>query len=195
VIQRDVLFKVLDALDALGIPYMIVGSFASNYWGRPRATHDADLVIEIAPDRATDLASLLEDEFYAPDFAIQEAAERRSHFNVIHMEHPFKVDLWVRRDTPYDRACFSRRWQGTMFDRPVWVASAEDTILSKLLWYRTSPVLHRQFQDALEVYEIQEPALDQAYLNHWAATLGLADLLAQIREQAALPPDTGESQR
>ena len=57
-IQRDVLFQVLDALDALDIPYMLVGSFASNYWGRPRATHDADLVIEIAPHKAVDLAAL-----------------------------------------------------------------------------------------------------------------------------------------
>ena len=30
-IQRDVLFQVLDALDALDIPYTIVGSFASKY--------------------------------------------------------------------------------------------------------------------------------------------------------------------
>ena len=48
-IQGEVLFQVLDALDALEIPYVITGSFASNYWGRPRATHDADLVVEIHP--------------------------------------------------------------------------------------------------------------------------------------------------
>lgn len=188
-IQRDVLFQVLDALDTLDIPYMIVGSFASNYWGRPRATHDVDMVIEIAPEKASELSSLLEDDFYAPDFAIQEAAERHGHFNAIHMEHPFKVDLWVRRETPYDQERFRRRWQGTMFDRQVWVLSAEDTILSKLQWYKISPVLQRQLQDALEVYEIQEPDLDQAYLDRWAATLGVTDLLAQIREQAALPPN------
>ncbi len=93
VVMRDVLLKVLDALEALNIPYMIVGSFASTFWGRPRTTHDADLVIEIAPDEASGLASLLSDEFYAPDFVIKEAVERRDHFNVIHMEHPFKVDL------------------------------------------------------------------------------------------------------
>lgn len=58
-VMRDVLLKVLDALETLNIPYMIVGSFASTYWGRPRTTHDADLVIEIAPDQASDLASLL----------------------------------------------------------------------------------------------------------------------------------------
>jgi len=38
--QKDVLLTVLNALEKLNIPYMIVGSFASNYWGRPRNTHD-----------------------------------------------------------------------------------------------------------------------------------------------------------
>lgn len=190
-VMRDVLLKVLDALEALNIPYMIVGSFASTYWGRPRTTHDADLVVEIAPDQASDLASLLGDEFYAPDFVIREAAERRDQFNVIHMEDPFKVDLWVRKDTPYDQARFRRRQQGRIFDRPVWISSAEDTILSKLLWYKMSPVLQRQLQDALDVYEVQQPDLDEAYLDQWAAVLDVIDLLAQIREDAAHPGGTG----
>ena len=137
-IQSEVLFKVLDALGALSIPYMIVGSFASNYWGRPRTTHDADLVVEIPWSKAAALSRLLGDEFYAPDFVIREAAERRGHFNVIHMEHPFKVDLWVREDTPYDHERFRRRCRGTMFERQVWICSAEDTILGKLLWFKAS---------------------------------------------------------
>lgn len=190
-IQREVLFQVLDALEALNIPYMIVGSFASNYWGRPRMTHDVDLVIEIAPGQAMSLSQLLAGKFYAPDFVIQEAVEKRSHFNVIHMEQAFKVDLWIRQNTPYDQERFRRRLQGTMFDRSVWIMSAEDTILSKLSWYKISPVLDRQLQDALEVYEIQSSELDQAYLDRWAVTLGITDLLAQIREQAACPPDEG----
>jgi len=77
-----------------------------------------------------------------------------------------------------------------MFDRPVWLTTAEDIILSKLAWYKISPVLDRQLQDVLEVYEIQEDDLDQAYLNRWAATLGVADLLGKIREQAAHPPES-----
>ena len=184
-VQRDVLLNVLDALDKLSIPYMIVGSFASNYWGRPRNTHDADLVIEILPAKAIGLATLLETEFYAPNFVIREAAERKNHFNVIHFQTGFKVDFWVRKNTPYDQICFQRRFQGTMFDRQVWITSVEDIILSKLAWYKISPVLDRQLQDVLEVYEIQEEDLDQTYLNRWAATLGVADLLSQIRDQAA----------
>jgi hypothetical protein len=151
-------------------------------------THDGDIVVEILPDKVNDLAQWLADEFYAPDFVIREAAIQRAHFNVIHLESAFKIDLWMRQETAYDLARFQRRVQGTMFDHVVWITSAEDIILSKLLWYKLSPVLDRQLQDVLEVYEIQEPTLDQVYLDRWAAQLGVSDLLANIRTQAALPP-------
>lgn len=187
-VEREVLFQVLDALEALEIPYMVVGSFASTYWGRPRTTHDADLLIEMPPSKAAALARALEPDFYAPDFYVEEAVQGRDHFNVIHLRYPFKVDLWFCQDTPYDRERFARRKLGTMFGRRVWVTSAEDIILGKLLWFQAAPVLHRQLQDALEVYEIQEPALDQGYLDGWAEALGVAGLLAQIRQQAARPP-------
>ena len=188
-VQPNVLLMVLNALNTLQIPYMIVSSFASNYWGRPRTTHDADVVVELLPSKATGLATLLANEFYAPDFVIQEAAERQDHFNVIHFQTGFKVDLWVRQNTAYDQMRFPRRLQGTMFDQSVWLTSAEDIMLSKLLWYKMSPVLERQLQDVLEVYEIQQADLDQAYLDHWAAQLGIADLLQKIRNQADVSAD------
>ena len=188
-IQRETLFVVLDALDTVGIQYMIVGSYASNYWGRPRSTHDADLIVEIAPKDATVFARLLEGEFYVADFAIRKAALERGHFNAIHLQEPFKVDFWVRKEEPYDLARFRRRREGTIFGRRVWITSAEDVILSKLSWYRISPLLPQQLRDALEVYEIQERDLDHQYLQRWASRLGVDDLLEHIRQEAAIPPE------
>ena len=187
--QSEILLFVIGQLEQLDIPYMLVGSFASNYWGRPRFTHDADMIVEIAANKAASLALALETDFYAPSFAIEEAIARRSHFNVIHLEQSFKVDFWVRRDEPSAREDFQRRQRVTMFGHPVWVSSPEDVILNKLRWYKISPVLDRQLQDALEVYEIQEPDLDQAYLDRWAARLEVTDLLIHIRAKAARPPD------
>lgn len=188
-IERDVLLEVLDALDVLSISYMIVGSFASTYWGRPRTTHDADILVEIPPSKASALARSLQSSFYADQAAIRDAVRRRGQFNVIHIGHPFKVDFWIREDTAFDRERFRRRQPGTMFGRRVWITTAEDVILSKLLWFRAAPVLGRQVKDALEVYEIQEPNLDQEYLDRWAASLGLSDLLKEIRKDAARPGD------
>jgi len=185
--EREALCQVLDALEALQIPYMVVGSFASTFWGRPRMTHDADLVVEITAEKIADLARLLAPHFYAPPFVIEDAVRKRGQFNVIHLDYAFKVDLWLLKESPYDVACFERRLLGVMFDREVWVSSPEDVILSKLLWYRAAPVLDRQFQDAIEVYEIQEPYLEHDYLNRWASVLGLADLLERVKEEAVHP--------
>ncbi|MBV7334101.1 hypothetical protein KFU94_38880 [Chloroflexi bacterium TSY] len=168
-VQDSVFATVLDALNALEVPYMIVGSYASNYWGRPRMTHDADLVIELNAHQATGLAQRLANEFYAPDFVIQEAAERGDHFNVIHLKTSFKIDFWLRKQNAYEKTCFERRLQGTMFDRKVWLTSAEDIILSKLLWYKMSPVLERQIQDVVEVYEIQLQYLDIDHIELYTA--------------------------
>lgn len=183
--QRDILLQVVEHLEDLDIPYMIVGSLASSYWGRPRFTHDADMVVEVSLEKAPMLAHALEAQFYAPAFAIEKAVEEHSHFNIIHLEHAFKVDFWVRRGEEFARESFARRRQVTMFDRQVFISSAEDTILSKLQWYKTSPVLEQQLRDALEVYQIQQPNIDEAYLGHWSATLTVSDLLARIRAEAA----------
>jgi hypothetical protein len=65
---------------------------------------------------------------------------------------------------------------------------------SALQMANLSPLLgtgfsERQFTDALEVYEIQEPTLHQAYLDRWAGTLGVADLRARVRRETARPPE------
>lgn len=183
-VQDNVFADVLDALNTLKIPYMIVGSYASNYWGRPRMTHDADLVVELLPHHAAELSQRLSKDFYAPDFVIQDAIERGDHFNTIHTNTSFKIDFWIRKQNAYEQICFNRRQLRTMFDRPVWVTSAEDIILSKLLWYKMSPVLDRQIQDVLEVYEIQLQDLDMAYIQKWAAELEIDDLLKRVQDQA-----------
>jgi hypothetical protein len=40
---------VIDAIDALQIPYMLVGSLSCNYYMIPRSTQDADFVVQLAP--------------------------------------------------------------------------------------------------------------------------------------------------
>jgi hypothetical protein len=77
--ERDALFQVLDALETLQIPYMVVGSFASTFWGRPRLTHDADLVVEITGEQVSELARLLAPNFYAPLFVVGAGLSRARH--------------------------------------------------------------------------------------------------------------------
>ena len=43
----DATVAVIDALEQLNIPYILVGSLSTNYYGIPRSTQDADFVVEL----------------------------------------------------------------------------------------------------------------------------------------------------
>jgi hypothetical protein len=60
-------------------------------------------------------------------------------------------------------------------------------ILYKLDWYyQGDQVSDRQWNDILGVLKVQQTSLDLSYLNKWAETLGLDDLLRQALCDAGL---------
>lgn len=172
---------VIEALEKLGVPYLIGGSLASTIHGVVRATLDTDLVADLRPEHAAPLAQALGAAFYVDVETIHDAIRRRSSFNVIHLELMFKVDIFVSRKRPFDRAQFERRTAQVVTTEPertAYVASAEDTVLTKLEWYRMGgEVSERQWRDVLGVLKVQAGRLDLAYLRRWAAELRVADLL------------------
>ncbi len=63
--------------------------------------------------------------------------------------------------------------------------SAEDTILSKLEWYRQGgEVSERQWRDVLGVLRARAGALDLDYLRSWGKELKVSDLLEQLLEES-----------
>ena len=73
--------------------------------------------------------------------------------------------------------------------QPILFHTAEDTVLFKLRWYRLAHgALDQQWRDVLGVLRVQAGKLDQAYLDRWAADLGVTDLLARARLES-LPPE------
>jgi hypothetical protein len=179
---------VADALDALGVPYAIGGSLASAVHGVMRATMDADLVADLPMEHVEPLVRALGDAFYADVEMIRDAIHRHSSFNLIHLETMFKVDIFVAKPRAFDRSQLARRQLHLLSEdpqRPAYIVTAEDIILSKLEWYRMSDcVSDRQWRDVLGVLKVQGDRLDRDYLRRMAVTLEVADLLERAFEEA-----------
>jgi hypothetical protein len=181
------LFQVIEALDGLEVAYFVGGSVASAAYGTPRATLDADVVADLQVAHVPPFVEALQDRFYVDRPMIEDAIRRRGSFNVLSLATMFKVDVFVLKDRPFDRSQMERRRKLAIGPdaAPVFVASAEDIILSKLEWYRLgNEISDRQWGDVLGVLRVQAGQLDHAYLRRWAGELAVSDLLQRALDQA-----------
>lgn len=177
------LIRLLAALDRAGIRYLLVGSVASGVHGIFRATADIDLVADFRPSQAEALARGLGSEFYADADMISHALRLGRPFNIIHFASTAKFDIFPLGSDPYHQSEFERRRieeveLGGHEKLSVPVATAEDTLLMKLVWYRTGgEVSERQWNDVRGIVAVQGMRLDREYLCRWAAHLKVTDLL------------------
>jgi hypothetical protein len=181
----DGLNRILETLDRLEIPYMVVGSAASSVHGIARPTLDIDLVADLRVDQIDDFAGGLKVDFYADPETMKQAIQRGRSFNVIQLATTFKFDIFPLARDEFSLTQFGRRQfsETKSLGNPIEcaVASAEDTILNKLRWYRLGgETSERQWNDLRGIVRIQGDTLDQGYLNIWAPRLGVDDLLERL---------------
>jgi hypothetical protein len=182
------LFLVTGAFERLGIPYLVGGSMASAVHGVTRSTIDADVVADMQHEQGDELVAALGSDFYADDAMMHDAISHRSSFNLIHLPTVFKVDVFIRKERPFDRVQFERRVEQVFGNDPeqkAFVCTAEDIILAKLEWYRLGgEVSDRQWRDILGILGLQSGRLDMDYLEQWAKALNVSDLLNRaLRER------------
>ena len=164
---------------------MLTGSFASTFYGEPRATHDVDLVVQLT---GSILGGLVE-AFPPPDYHLdlesaRDAVRRQGMFNLIDVQQGDKVDFWMLTDSAFDRSRFKRRRNVDFGGFSVSMPSPEDVILAKLDWSRLSGGSEKQIGDVTSVYELNRSTLDLRYLEEWVARLGLTREWGQVLERA-----------
>lgn len=183
----DILHEFARILEDLGVRYVVVGSFASSARGKPRATFDADIVAEVTRDQTRILAERLSGDYYADEIAMRRAVLDHSLFNAIHLATMFKFDVYVSSSSAFDEQQLLRRLPEHIKPDsvdPIFVATAEDTVLAKLVWFRKGGgVSERQWSDVLGILAVQKGQLDMEYLDEWAASLGVKDLLEKAMSE------------
>jgi hypothetical protein len=170
----DVLHRIAAALDQASIPYMLTGSFASAYYGAPRTTQDIDIVVAPTTDQLRTLVQLLGgDEYYVDLGAALEAQQRQSLFNVVDRVTGWKIDFIIRKSRAFSEEEFRRRAPFDLHGSLLFVASAEDVVISKLEWAKLAQSA-RQIEDVAAILRMRWDSLDHIYLEKWISELGLA---------------------
>ena len=177
----DFLVLIAERLDRANIPYMLSGSVALSLYAEPRMTRDVDFVIDIEEAQVDKFVELFEADCYIDRDSVLEAARARGMFNIIHEAWIIKADFVVRKDQPYRKTEFERRRAVSIGGKAFSVVTAEDLLLSKLLWAKTSQS-NLQLGDVRNLI-LSEKGLDWPYIERWAQKLGVVDLLNQVRSE------------
>lgn len=181
---HQLIIKIARILEDLNIQYAVTGGYAVSVLGRPRATFDIDIVIELFEPKVPVLAKALKtlssiselDEAMADD-----ACKREGEFNYIYVESNIKVDFWVTKKNPISQLEIKRRIKKRIDGQEIFFVSPEDLILSKLRWYQETEST-RQLEDIESVVKIQEK-LDWKYIRKWAREQETLEVLDKLLDK------------
>lgn len=183
----DAALLVTAVLEACGVRYTVGGSIASSVSGEPRASIDADIVVDMQPAQVGAFVQGIGTEFYVDADALRRAIGTRSSTNLVHRRSGIKVDLFVA-GSELDARQLERRQLIQVAsdpDRFLYVHSPEDILIQKLHWYRAgNEGSDRQWRDVLAILLVQGTRLDREYVTMMAARVGLTDLLERAYREA-----------
>ncbi|PIU57480.1 MAG: hypothetical protein COS88_00970 [Chloroflexi bacterium CG07_land_8_20_14_0_80_51_10] len=184
--QLDFTKSIIYRLEQVGIAYAITGSIASSFYGMPRLTHDVDIVVALSEDQVNSVIAAFSPDYYVSEEGVRDALIHTSMFNIIAASTGLKADCWILPADEFSQSLFARRQHLELAEGfKGYIATAEDVLLHKLLWYKSIPS-ERQLGDAAGIAAVQKGNLDLGYLKHWARKLSTAELLEQILQGRGL---------
>jgi hypothetical protein len=177
--ELELLKLVTGHLNDAGIDYMLSGSVALTFYGKPRMTRDIDIVIMLPPQSVDYFVKLFEPDFYIDRDMVVDAIRNQSMFNVIHLETVIKVDFIIRKNQKYRIHEFNKRKKIKLEDQEISVVSLEDLIISKLYWAKDS-FSEMQIKDIVSLIELD---FDMDYVENWCSRLGLEGILRRVLDE------------
>ena len=177
----ELLQRIVETLDRLDISYLVTGSVAAMIYGEPRLTNDIDIVAAIEERHVAGLlAAFPPEEFYISEELIREAIRRRLQFNIIHPSSGLKVDIIVRKDTPFDQSRFSRIRRIRPAESYIAsFAAPEDIIIMKMRYYLEGGS-EKHLRDIAGILKVSRDEVDVTYIADWSCRLGLTDVWEMI---------------
>lgn len=179
---NDQVLTIIRALEQLGIEYMLVGSYSSNLYGVPRATQDADLVVQLKGESVGAVARLIGPAFKLDPQLSFETTTSTTRYVISHPGSGFKIELFLLSQDAHDQERFARRMASTLAGHPVCVPTAEDVVITKLRWSKGGD-RRKDVDDARNVLAVQQGTIDLDYIRGWTDRHGTRQLLEQLLAQ------------
>jgi hypothetical protein len=159
--------KIVGVFEEEDIPYMIVGGFAVSFYNRGRTTLDIDVVVQVYPNQLEKIVRHFPDWLWQLDM-YKSSAEQGRVFNITDFDSGLKYDILVYQDSDYNWTAFERRRKVDYLGIQCYIASPEDLIIGKLIWYNISKS-EKQWGDLN--FLIHEEGLNMQYLELWTTKL------------------------
>ena len=180
----ELVLQFIDALDAAGVEYMLVGSYSSNFYGRPRSTKDAEFVVQVDEKQLASVAQRLGPEFQLDRQMTFETVTMTVRYVINHPPTAFKIELFLLSDDDHDRERFRRKQKAAFEGRSVSLPTAEDVVITKLRWSQTG-ARAKDAADVAGIVAVQRNALDLDYIRLWLDRHGTRQLFEALL--AAVP--------
>jgi len=174
----DFLRRLIQFFDGYNIQYMLSGSVAMSVYTIPRNTKDFDFIVHLKAGDAAVLASYFKEGYYCDENAVSEAIRYKSMLNIIDFQSGYKADFILLKNEIYRQEEFQRRKQVDFMNMKIYLVSAEDLLISKIIWIQ-------QLQSDIQKEDIKAigstKGLDWSYIHHWISSLKLDtfDLIKQ----------------
>jgi hypothetical protein len=178
--SEDFMCEVVQALNATHVPYMVVGSLSSNVYGIPRSTKDADFVLELGSIPIERVMQQLGQSYKLDPQMSFETITSTLRYRILHQASAFLIELFLLSNDAHDRERFARRRIVKYAGHDVYVATAEDVIVTKLRWSRQGKRA-KDIEDVRSVVSMQNDKVDWDYVHRWCDAHGTRSLLEEIR--------------
>jgi hypothetical protein len=180
-------YYVIEVLEQLNIPYMVVGGFAAIFYGEPRFTLDVDIVADVKLHHISKLANMFPfPEYYLSEEGIRDSLIRCYPFNIIQPTTGAKVDIVPMPSDSFTRAAFKRRQRKVCDEtgRTAMFITPEDIIIAKLVAFsRTGSDKH--LRDARGILVTLWEQLDLERIKTEASAINLDEQLGQLQQMVS----------
>src|SRR5690349_16703625 len=173
------IYEVAQTIERARVRYAFIGGVAVLAWGVPRATFDLDVAATVPGDGVRTLLASFSDRGYVVDDVFAGGyRDRLAGMQKIHVQIPAGSSLMTvvvfLKSTPFLKSVLERRTAVELGLGSVFVCTAADLLLFKLVAYRFKD--RADIENVLTVQGVPE----REYLEAWAEKLGVRERLAEV---------------